>query len=287
MAFADKRYSLYTIISMSHFIHGDNIATKLRDKQSPEKRRLLSAISARYELWKQGCLRAEGSKDSRIKELVRLTNSYKKYLDDIRFKCFTAQGKLHSSVLEEFMYYIFQTIPSLRSEMDMGQMEAYTNLFFAPKSLNSLQVKSGIQIHKKNQDFAIAKKVFITAATNERGTRETETVHIPVISIECKTYVDKTMYESSVATAERIKQGNPYSKYYIVTELYAIGDDVDPKHSKIDQIYVLRKQKRNKTNGLLNNICDKIVLQLYDDVFNHVSSDWSNMENRVRTGLMI
>ena len=56
--------------------------------------------------------------------------------------------------------------------------------------------------------------------------------------------LDKTMYEGSVATADKIKTGNPYCLFYLVTETYDISSDVDIQTSKIDDIYVLRKQIR-------------------------------------------
>ncbi|MFQ6055585.1 MAG: Bpu10I family restriction endonuclease, partial [Methanosarcinales archaeon] len=41
-------------------------------------------------------------------------------------------------------------------------------------------------------------------------------MHIPIVSIECKTYRDKTMFEGSVSTAEKIKKGNLYCIFLIV-----------------------------------------------------------------------
>jgi hypothetical protein len=46
------------------------------------------------------------------------------------------------------------------------------------------------------------------------------------------------MYEGFVSTAEKIKRGNPYCIFLIVTETYQVSLDVDPKYSLIDQIYV-------------------------------------------------
>jgi len=34
-------------------------------------------------------------------------------------------------------------------------------------------------------------------------------IYVPIVSIECKTYLDKTMYEGSISTAEKIKKGIP------------------------------------------------------------------------------
>jgi hypothetical protein len=43
------------------------------------------------------------------------------------------------------------------------------------------------------------------------------------------------MLEGSIATAEKIKYGNPYSLFFVVTERYAVDLSIDPVYSKIDQ----------------------------------------------------
>ena len=93
--------------------------------------------------------------------------------------------------------------------------------------------------------------------------REKRVLKVPIISIECKTYLDKTMLEGSVSTAEKIKKGNPQAKFYIVTETYDVDYEVDIYGTQIDQIYVLRKQKREKTNSKdLNPISAEVIKNL-------------------------
>ena len=52
------------------------------------------------------------------------------------------------------------------------------------------------------------------------------------------------LLEGSVSTAAKIKNGNPKCLFFIVTETYDVGDAVDIETSQIDNIYILRKQKR-------------------------------------------
>ena len=87
------------------------------------------------------------------------------------------------------------------------------------------------------------------------------------------------MYEGSVATAEKIKQGNPYGLFFIVTETYDVKEDVDPKYSQLDQIYILRKTKREKTSKYESRkpICAAVIIDLFRRVEKHLNSIWRNV----------
>lgn len=98
------------------------------------------------------------------------------------------------------------------------------------------------------------------------------------ISIEAKTYIDKTMLEGSIATAEKIKSGNPYAKFYMVSETYEVDQSVDPAYSRIDQIFVLRK---SDVRGADKPIDDKVVLALYNEVKTHLTREWGNIKKKL------
>ena len=88
------------------------------------------------------------------------------------------------------------------------------------------------------------------------------------------------MLEGMIATAEKIKTGNPYAMYIGVTENYDVDLTVDPAYSRIDQIYVLRKSKRKEA---WNDIDVNVVLKLFNDIKEHIERPWSNIENKMRT----
>jgi len=110
---------------------------------------------------------------------------------------------------------------------------------------------------------------------------------VPVIAIECKTYLDKTMLEGSIATAEKIKIGNPYCRFCIVTEFYEVDKNVDVKHSRIDQIYVLNKDAKRKTS-VSSNIQTDVVERIYKQTNKHLQQKWSDVENNIKNnGIVI
>lgn len=278
---------------MSAFIHGDNIETKRRSEKGDTNLRYLDEIKPRYDKWLQEIdkLSQDRSKSS-IVQMVKNLNAYKDFIDQPKFRKekgnphgFTSQSKLHSTVLEEFMYHLLAPIPSLRGKhLEYGPTNAYSNLYFAPRSLDAFEKDSGLTVNTKDQDFAISKKIRLHTILQEGTKPEQQDINVPIVSIECKTYLDKTMYEGSVATAEKIKKGNPYSLFLIVTETYEVASSVDPAYSEIDQIYVLRKQSQREAR---QPIQADIVLDLYEHVRRHLAGEWRDVAARIRSGKLI
>ena len=103
------------------FVHGNNLEqkenhlTKYRDAKS---KKYLAEIRKKYDAWKAanekliGPVSKKSDGDSTvIASRVKLLNRYKNFLDQQRFaEQFDSRSNLHSSVLEEFMLYLFRDI---------------------------------------------------------------------------------------------------------------------------------------------------------------------------------
>lgn len=267
----------------SWHVHGRNILAKLRnlDSLSESQKTELQKVIRRYKEWYENNENLKDFSDISMKERVKWLNDYK---NDIEHVGFSSQSKFHSTVIEEFMYYLFKDlINKLNKEVEekeektkpilLGGIRAYSNLYFAPENFKSFIKKPNMQVNVKDQDFAIYREIVIKADGEQR------TINVPVVSVECKTYIDKTMLEGSIATAEKIKNGNPYSLFLVVTEWYDVSYDVDPAYSRIDQIFVLRKQKRRSNNN--NQIYFEVVEDLFNFVRTHLENDWSNIERKL------
>lgn len=274
---------------MSYYIHGDNLKHKISIERNPANKKLLKEIKAKYSKWHEDNMLITGITEADIKKKVKLLNEYKAFIDQLRFKKeagnrrgFTSQSQLHSSVLEEFMYYLFKDIEKLQNKhINWGRTKAYTNLYFAPPSIDELEKSSNIVINVKDQDFSVSKEIILKSRVVNNENWQESKICVPIVSIECKTYLDKTMYEGSVSTAEKIKRGNPYCIFIIVTESYEVSLDVDPKYSQIDQIYVLRKDNPG------NPIDEGLVYDLFRFVESHINSDWYNIRSKMKKGKMI
>ena len=103
-------------------------------------------------------------------------------------------------------------------------------------------------------------------------------IQIPAVAIEAKTYIDKTMLDGIIATAEKLKNGNPYTRFIAVSERYDVSLSVDPSYSPIDQIYILRKGMRK---GEWRDIDANVVLRMFHETLQHLNRPWSNVQKRL------
>ncbi len=270
-------------ISKAH-VHGSNILRKIKNSKVSdfENEYRLNTIITQYKEWYKSNEELIGYTNDIIEKRVKWLNNYKIAIKDIDY---TAQSKFHSSVLEEFLYYLFRdlikyimneknTNDKKYKEISIGGIRAYSNLYFAPKDILNFMETPNMKINVKDQDFSIYRQIIIKAENEQK------TINVPIVSIECKTYIDKTMLEGSIATADKIKNGNPYCLFLVVTETYDVSYEVDPAYSRIDQIYVLRKSKRRSDE---NHLIDYNVVQdLFNFVKVHLLRDWSSIEKKLK-----
>lgn len=275
-------------IDLKLYKHASNYKTKINGFSSltRDKQNALGKMFEEYYMYIQKNISLNGYSKEVIFERVSLLNNYYNFINQNNFdNVFSSQGKFRSTILEEFMYILFRdliveklsAIEDVNKKIKIGGQRAYTNLYFSGSNFLNFVENPEIGIHQKDQDFAIYRPVKITVENNLPLN-----ANLPVVAIENKTYIDKTMLDGSISTAEKIKAGNPYCLFLIVCENYDVSLTIDPKYSKIDQIYVLRKAKRNAPN-YNQPIFPEIVVDLFDEVNNHLSRDWSNVENKLLT----
>lgn len=211
-------------------------------------------------------------------DLDKFVDEWNKYVKFIRKNnkkkdgkpIYTFQTKFESTILEESICRIFSCFED--EVIKVGGIEAYLNMYFCNTDYKNFKKNTLAKINTKNQDFAIYKKIEMTIDNNDN---KIETF-IPVVAIECKTYLDKTMLEGSIATAEKIKNGNPYCRFCIVTEDYEVTSDVDVSNSRIDEIYVLTK--KNKDFCIDKNV----VKTIFKETKLHLKKQWFDVSNNIK-----
>lgn len=306
-------------------VHGSNLSAKENHKkkyQDTQSKIYLAEIRAKYDLWHQQNMQLIGpgnktkAEDKQIvQQRVTLFEEYKQFLDQQHYaEHFDSRSNLHSTVLEEFIYYLFKDLVSDFGESALiGKSHAFKDIFFvAPNYSQLLQSPHG-KIEKKDHDFVIGVTVKASLETTQPGITETEAnltqqtseseivsvpeIHffdIPVIAIECKTYLDKTMLEGSSRAAEELKARNPNGLYIVVMEWIKLSEDVNLRKYKVDQIYVFRKQKntdreyRYAEEYIKNPIDVDAVWHLFCTVRSHLTVDWKGgIEHGLQRGWLL
>lgn len=238
-------------------------------------------IADKYVTYIEENLKLVGFTDAIIKKRVHLLNDYYNFIHNNNLdNLYSSQGKFRPTVLEEFLYLLFkdfvkeyQTKLNAQDQLESGSVKAYSNLYFKAKSFDEFVTNPDMAVNEKDQDFAIYRKFVLTV-----NGAKTVNLQVPAIAIEAKTFIDKTMLDGIIATAEKVKSGNPYSMFVSVTETYDVAFGVDPAYSRIDQIYVLRKTTRKAAWA---NVDADVVLRMFHEIKTHLERPWSDVRTRL------
>jgi hypothetical protein len=250
-----------------------------------------------------------------LRQRVALFITYKEFIDQQKYaEKFDSRSNLHSTVLEEFImpsllswiprsllrsisvfsyvnapelapgiftYYLFRDlVADFAKRALIGKAHTFKDIFFMPPNYASMLETPHARIERKDHDFAIG--VSVSARLNCAGREKGEAHHfqIPAVAIECKTYLDKTMLEGSSTAAEQLKLRNPNALYLVVSEWLKLTGNVNLKKFKVDQVYVLRKQKNTDREFRFlpdyerNPIYLDVVEHLFNTVRTHLTSSW-------------
>ena len=282
---------------MSLYVHGDNLHKKQNPKTEKDKKKYgdakskkyLAEIKKQYDSWKKqnegikGPLKVVSEKDdSLIEERVKAFNEYKNFIDQQKYaEKFDSRSNLHSSALEEFMYYLFKDLAMDHSQTALiGKCRAFKDLTFVADNYGKMLSVPGTLLETKDYDFVIGASVVAEFKCKGADKGIAETFDMPAVAIECKTYLDKTMLEACGKTGEQLKKNNPNALYIVVAERLKLSEAVNLKNYKIDQIYILRKQKNTDREDRFdddyeaNPIYADVVQHLFGTVREYLSADW-------------
>lgn len=268
--------------------HYDKLYATLQSDKLPEedKPRVAEAIE-QYRQWIADMDMVVTSTDAPadiLARLVRLLNEYRWYIDvelvfsspnDFLYRQ-KGQLKLDNSVIEEFLPRLVH--PSLMPEIELeeivvGPVQAFSAVYFE-SSLDAPATGGGLQIRTKAQDFAIGKRLFMKAS-HSVGFEEASTLYratnLAYVVAECKTNLDKTMFQEAVATAHDVNSAVPGAKYYLLCEWL----DMKPMSTAptdIDEVIILRKAKRLNAN-VRKNFDKAIQRQDYREQYSNFLSN--------------
>lgn len=281
------------ILDKKH-IHGKNLRNYTRKQRGPRKE-LFQNIEVAYELFRNTVDSVQNLDDDGITEIVNALNTYRRASLPVFDKMDNAgQKALGYTIMEEFFYLLFNKyigqLGLAHDNLFVGKGNSYVSLSFTPSGFSNLFTHPNAYIHTKDQDFVLGATVNINVAAD--GTEETTSTVIPVVAIECKTYLERNMLDSCAATASRLKNAMPYCVYMVASE-YMKMSDASPELTDIDEVYVLCKAKnsereaRKKANLPPLDIDAALIIDLFERVKRHLNSIWWHPDDAVENGKII
>lgn len=238
--------------------HLDKLDAALANPKCQEPDRLLLRDARnRYESWVAAINALTSRGRTRVDEMVRLLNDYKDFLE---VELITKRGteflkrqkgqlKLDNSVLEEFLPHLL--IPEIIERIEgthfvTGPQQAFMSLAFMPSGFRALGGLPQVVVKSKDQDFTIASPIhyrFSPSGEFPEDRTAAGEFALAVFAAELKVNLDKTMFQEAAGTAQRLKQGCPVARYFVLAEYLDMTPE-DPRLTDIDNVYLLRRTKR-------------------------------------------
>ena len=239
--------------------HQEKLVAALANEKLPDvdRPRVEQAIQ-RYHAWIKDLDATVATSENPVHDLVALLNQYRNFIDlelifdspaDFLYRQ-KGQLKLDNSVLEEFFPRLIhpRILPELgESRLVTGPMKCFSSAYFA-SSLDVHLPDGGISFRSKDQDFAIAKPMYVRASHDAAfKDAATKTTYLAYVAAECKTNLDKTMFQEACATANDVKSAVTGASYFLLCEWLDMTP-LSTAPTDIDEVIILRKAKRLGSN---------------------------------------
>lgn len=196
-----------------------------------------------------------GQKDA-VQKLVDATNRYKRFIEldliydspeDFLYRQ-KGQLKLDNTILEEFLpRLIYRGVSLAENNFEFGPQKTFSALSFT-SSLSNPGAGGQASLRTKDQDFVLGKRLYMMTSF-DRNFENAEKIeaHLGYVCAECKTNLDKTMFQEAVATSRDLKMAVPASLYFLVCEFLDMTP-VSITSTHIDDVLIVRKAKRMSSN---------------------------------------
>lgn len=162
---------------------------------------------------------------------------------------------IKSSFIEEISKYLFANHPIVvREKLLFENSDICTGLFFS---------KDTIKTSDKDVDFCICRKKIIKVG------KDSISVKIPIISVECKTYLDGTMFNEVIDTATRLHASSPDSHNFVFMLWNEVGKEtftIRRKATNVSEFFALMKKPKNETEKQNIKTDPEVLLSYYISV---------------------
>lgn len=273
-----------------HYVHGALLKVKSTTGAD------LAAVYEHYKEFLEKTKDLSVIDEVAVKDLVSAFNDYRlAVLKPIESRKNSGQENIRSSMLEEFFCHLFidvikESLEEVPDNLFLGKANSFVDLTFSPSSFKDIFLEPNPYFHSKDQDFVLGVSLGVTIQAEEKS--YSQEIIIPVVAIECKTYIERNMLDSCSGTASRIKSAMPYCIYIVASEYMKLKDEL-PELSDINEIYILCKASnsdrlKNRKDGLAPHKIDEVlIIDLFNKIKGHLNSIWWQPSRALETGKII
>jgi hypothetical protein len=142
---------------------------------------------------------------------------------------------------------IFRGLSLPDGSFEFGPQKTFSGLSFT-SGIGNTGIGGQATLRAKDQDFVLGKRLFMmTSFDKDFQNAERIEAHLGYVCAECKTNLDKTMFQEAVATSRDLKMAVPSSLYFLVCEFLDMTP-VSITSTQIDDVLIVRKAKRMSSN---------------------------------------
>jgi hypothetical protein len=237
--------------------HFDKLKALLGNRRLPTVDKLpVGRAIKKYHEWISALNKVESGLKDTVIELVDITNTYKRYIElnliydsteDFLYRQ-KGQLKLDNTILEEFLpHLIYKALRLPDGKYELGPRQTFAGLSFL-SSLSNQGAGGHPSLHTKAQDFILGRPLYITTSfeKNSENLAQLQS-YLGYVCAECKTNLDKTMFQEAVATSRALKMAVPSSLYFLICEFLDMTP-ISITSTYIDDVLIVRKAKRMSSN---------------------------------------
>jgi Bpu10I restriction endonuclease len=142
---------------------------------------------------------------------------------------------------------VFRSLRGIDDSFELGPRNTFSGLSFL-SSLGNLGKGGEPNIRTKDQDFILGKRLYLKSSFDpEFQDYKLIESHLGYVCAECKTNLDKTMFQEAVATSRDLKIAVPGSLYFLICEFLDMTP-ISIISTQIDDVLIVRKTKRMSSN---------------------------------------
>lgn len=236
--------------------HVDKLRELLNNHKLPEAdRQSVEAALERHREWVATMDAIESEGDEKVEALVDSLNAYKRFVEleliwdseaDFLYRQ-RGQLKLDNSIIEEFLPRLVDPaiIPSLSGKSyTTGPRTTYSAAYFVT-SLTQPAKGAGLAVRRKDQDFTVSREAYLQASHDASfavSDTLTHRIFLAFVAAECKTNLDKTMFQEAIATAHDLKIAVPGSRWFLLCEWLDMTP-ISTRATDIDEVIILRGKR--------------------------------------------